>query len=552
MTVFALSNGKLVGAPTYSQRTPEVTDQVLNGIRDEAVNLIERPLFVVGWTTADARSGNQESLIALDTAGQVVTVEVLAHLDAAGLISALARAGRHGDLKRGNLIDLFPGSSAEFASDWTSFLEHSSTSVGRGPKLYLFVADLADDVREPLSALSGLGVQAKQIILHEGAHGVLVEVVDFEHNRPFLLSSVDEVPAITTTQSENSTPVVTRQKHEEAQQTGEPAQQTYARAPQEVEPAQQGYAPGDESTEEIVDDSPVDEWGIEKSDWEIDGWNTLPMETPAKQRNSAIVLAERSAQAKRAAQLSRRSRRSAAMSVAKPVEAKPETVDAKPVEAKPETVEAKPETVDAQQEIATTKPETAEATMDLSQPTEPMTSEKRLVVPELPTVSRRLNNRDELLEKLAATQSIRTMYDELIAANKPAEQRLWEMSAPTAASHAMFFSESTSAADSARAVAEASESGKPWARISQAEIEAVALNKMIVKNYGGEVQVFWHSPRRGIDISATLTADGYFTLADGRKFSDPAQAARALANIGHLDAWRGWRAKSGVSLGELR
>lgn len=540
MTVFALSNGKLVGAPTYSQRTPEVTDKVLNAIRDEAVNLIERPLFVVGWTTADARSGNQESLIALDTAGQVVTVEVLAHLDATGLISALARAGRHGDLKRGNLIDLFPGSSAEFASDWTSFLEHSSTSLGRGPKLYLFVADLADDASEPLSALSGLGVQAKQIILHEGAHGVLVEVVDFEHNRPFLLSSVDEVPVITTTQSENSTPVVTRQKHEEAQQTGEPAQQTYARAPQEVEPAQQASAPGDESTEEIVDDSPVDEWGIEKADWEIDGWNTLPVETPVKQRNSAIVLAERSAQVKRAAQLSRRSRRSVAVSVAKPVEAKPEAVV------------AKPETVDAQQETASVKPETAEVTMDLSQPTEPTTSEKQLVAPELPIISRRLNNRDELLGKLATTQSVHTMYDELIAASKPAEQRLWEMSAPTAASHAMFFSESTSAADSARAVAEAAESGKPWARISQAEIEAVALNKRIVKNYGGEVQVFWHSPRRGIDISATLTSDGYFTLADGRKFSDPAQAARALANIGHLDAWRGWRAKSGVSLGELR
>lgn len=533
LTVFALSNGKLVGAPTYTQTTPEVTEKVLNAIRDEAINLIDRPLFVVGWTTADARGGNQESLIALDTAGQVVTIEVLEQLDATGLISALARAGRHGDMKRGNLIDLFPGSAAEFASDWTSFLERSSTTVGRGPKLYLFIANLGDDVREPLAALSGLGVQAQQVILHEGAQGILVEVVDFEHNRPHLLGSVDQAPVIAAGRDEfkaTDVPPVDAQRSAPAPSQAGTSAQTGALSQTSVFGESSAFGTSGEtsavgqtsacnecsatvetaSPAELDVNPSVDEWGIEKADWEIGGWSALPVETPAKQRNSAIVLAERSAQAKRAAQTTHR------------------TVEQTPV-------------------VAST-PAEARAAQTPSVAPQP----KANSVPELSAVSRLLNNRDHLFEKLAATPPVRTLYDDLIAATKPAEQRLWEMSAPSCNSQAMFISESRSAADSARAVAEAAEDIQPWERITRQESSALATNKRIIAAHGGEVSLTWRSLRRGIDIAATLTTDGYFTLADGRKFTDPAAAARALTDVGHLDAWRGWRTDSGTPLGDLR
>lgn len=547
MTVFALSNGKLVGAPTYAQTTPEVTEKVLNAIRDEAINLIDRPLFVVGWITADARGGNQESLIALDTAGQVVTIEVLEQLDATGLISALARAGRHGDMKRGNLIDLFPGSAAEFASDWTSFLERSSTTVGRGPKLYLFIANLGDDVREPLAALSGLGVQAQQVILHEGAQGILVEVVDFEHNRPHLLSSVDQAPVIAAGRDEF--------KAADARPVDAPRRSSSATAPsRDGTPAQPGAAGqtgavGQTSVfnerSATVETTPpaeldvnpsVDEWGIEKADWEIDGWSALPVETPAKQRNSAIVLAERSAQAKRAARTTHRTAQQAPVVASSPAEAGAGQTP----RATSSTSSLVVETPNAPAE-----PSTASTPNVASQP-------KANSVPELSAVSRLLNNRDHLFEKLAATPPVRTLYDDLIAATKPAEQRLWEMSAPSFNSQAMFISESRSAADSARAVAEAAEDIQPWERITRQESSALATNKRIIAAHGGELSLTWRSLRRGIDIAATLTTDGYFTLADGRKFTDPAEAARALTDVGHLDAWRGWRTDSGTPLGDLR
>ena len=62
----------------------------------------------------------------------------------------------------------------------------------------------------------------------------------------------------------------------------------------------------------------------------------------------------------------------------------------------------------------------------------------------------------------------------------------------------------------------------------------------------------WRSARRGIDHEAVLSADGYLTLADGRRFTDPSRAADEAQHTQDTDGWRVWRlGPGGPSLGEI-
>ena len=62
----------------------------------------------------------------------------------------------------------------------------------------------------------------------------------------------------------------------------------------------------------------------------------------------------------------------------------------------------------------------------------------------------------------------------------------------------------------------------------------------------------WRSARRGINHEAVLSADGYLTLADGRRFTDPSRAADEAQHTQDTDGWRVWRlGPGGPSLGEV-
>lgn len=175
MAVFAFDNGRLVQRAA-SHVAPDIADGVLNAVREQVLDLIEQPLFSVGWVRADSRDDFQDSLLCLDGQGHIVTVEVLPALDPQSLLAALARTGRHGDFSRAQLADLYPGGQSAFSADWTTFLETTSASVQRGPRLFLFVSVVSDDVLAPLAALNGAGVSAKRITIHRGHDGLLVDV----------------------------------------------------------------------------------------------------------------------------------------------------------------------------------------------------------------------------------------------------------------------------------------------------------------------------------------------------------------------------------------
>ncbi|MGV9182163.1 hypothetical protein [Arcanobacterium canis] len=206
MAVFALENGRLVAAPSHPQLSAEQTAQLLAAVSTEAVALLDHPLFEVGWVSSDVRGGSQESLIALDPSGQVVTIEVHKFLDAAGLLSSLARAGRHADLSRARLAALF-GGEHNFTSEFQNFIDTTTPVTRGGPRLFLFASEIAQDVLAPLVALGGQGIEANRIVLHDGANGVLVELAKIVREIPGILTparTVVEVEAAAPQESEEN------------------------------------------------------------------------------------------------------------------------------------------------------------------------------------------------------------------------------------------------------------------------------------------------------------------------------------------------------------
>lgn len=168
MGVFALADGRLVAAtPTPGAQVPE---EVLQAVREQALEFANRPLFGVGRTAATG------PLIALDPLGNVVTVEVLQFLDADAFVAALAAAGRNSALNRKDLSELYPGGPQAFENDFRQFVESAPPATRRGPRLFLFYAGIAPDVNAPLAALQGVGVEARKIVVHPGERGLLVEI----------------------------------------------------------------------------------------------------------------------------------------------------------------------------------------------------------------------------------------------------------------------------------------------------------------------------------------------------------------------------------------
>ncbi|MDO5025390.1 MAG: hypothetical protein Q4E03_02600 [Trueperella sp.] len=171
MGVFAFENGRLV-APPENKISGGVPADVLQAVRVSVLELIERPLFPVGWE----RQGDMEYLLALDTAGQVITIQVISQLDSETFLACLAQTGRNAERTRSELANIYSGGPINFHSEWTKFVDAAPIRSRRGPRLYLFAATVMPDAVAPLNALRGLGVEGHQIRLHHGAHGELVEI----------------------------------------------------------------------------------------------------------------------------------------------------------------------------------------------------------------------------------------------------------------------------------------------------------------------------------------------------------------------------------------
>ncbi len=180
MLLFEFADGHLV--PARVGTPADIDPLVLSAVRDQVLAIIGRPLFPVQWDAAagsHAAPGEPTRLIAMDAAGQVVSVEVLAALDSAGLVEALARSGQGAALGWLELAGMYPGGAEAFRQDWNAFRQAMPPRPVPGPRLYLVTGHVADDVRPALEALADSGVEVHEVSQRRLASGrVVVEVVE--------------------------------------------------------------------------------------------------------------------------------------------------------------------------------------------------------------------------------------------------------------------------------------------------------------------------------------------------------------------------------------
>lgn len=190
MPVFSLDNGRLRPARPTLTHSEDIVREALIAVRDQVVELLYQPLFPVAWLTETSRGNIGErhtSLVALDSAGKTVTVDVVQQLNSAGLMASLARAARHEEIARGKLAGLYPRGVAAFRRDWQEFLDSCPTGVVDHPRLVIMAVEIDDDVKTALDALVGASLDVYRIDLHESRNGLLVSLEQVRpHEATFL------------------------------------------------------------------------------------------------------------------------------------------------------------------------------------------------------------------------------------------------------------------------------------------------------------------------------------------------------------------------------
>src|SRR4051812_32745045 len=101
MPFFEFDEGRLVPAQFGRPVGEELEPDLLQAIRDQVLEVVQRPLFPVSWPGEAPRAGGPPPaprLTAMDASGQVVTVEVVERLDSAALVAALSLSARNSAL----------------------------------------------------------------------------------------------------------------------------------------------------------------------------------------------------------------------------------------------------------------------------------------------------------------------------------------------------------------------------------------------------------------------------------------------------------------------
>ena len=172
MALFELENGRLVPAQFGHDVPDGFTDEVLEAIRSQVLEIVSRPLFPIAWST-EGRSKNSECsrLTGLDASGQVVAVEVMRRLDADILIDSLSRLSDTASLSWADLARTYPLGPEGFRREWVAFREAMPPSPPNGPRLILVTSEIAEEVRPALDVLSSSGIEVHQMALRQMANG---------------------------------------------------------------------------------------------------------------------------------------------------------------------------------------------------------------------------------------------------------------------------------------------------------------------------------------------------------------------------------------------
>ena len=205
MAPFELENGRLVPAQ-FGREVPDgFTNDVLQAVRSQVLEIVSRPLFPIAWEGGTGSNSDAPRLTALDAAGQVVAVEVVEQLDADGLINALSRLADSASMSWTDLARQYPRGIEGFKEGWARFRESMPTSPPNGPRMVLVAAKISPDVRPALDVLSSSGVEVHEMSLRETSNGRAFLEVDpvgqrlYNHRFTPVMEGANPVPVLAAT-----------------------------------------------------------------------------------------------------------------------------------------------------------------------------------------------------------------------------------------------------------------------------------------------------------------------------------------------------------------
>ena len=136
MALFELESGRLIPAQFGTPVGHGLETDVLESIRSQVLEVIDRPLFPVAWAGTveqEETAAGPHSLTALDASGQVVSVEVLSRLDPVSLVAAMSRLGQVSGQGWMDLAAQYPGGVQAFQTGWAEFREAMPPTTQPGP-----------------------------------------------------------------------------------------------------------------------------------------------------------------------------------------------------------------------------------------------------------------------------------------------------------------------------------------------------------------------------------------------------------------------------------
>ncbi len=179
MALFELTGTRLEATALGEPAEAAQRQTVLGAVRGQLVDVLRRPVFPVVWE----REGEVEVLTALDAASQVMCVELLDHLDAGALVSAMARTAAAAQSGWTDLAARYPGGSTAFRQDWDEFRETVPINAGASPRLTLIALAVNDDVRTALAMLLCSGIEVQEAQVRTASDGrVLVGLEPVRHD----------------------------------------------------------------------------------------------------------------------------------------------------------------------------------------------------------------------------------------------------------------------------------------------------------------------------------------------------------------------------------
>ncbi|MDO5080311.1 hypothetical protein [Buchananella hordeovulneris] len=200
MSLFEFDSGQLSPAQFGRAVDGELPEELLLSVRDNLDQILTRPLFpVLHDIDASDAAAKTPWVIALDGAGQAVSLEVVACLNSRSLAAALARAAEVATLGWNDLAAVYAEGPTAFRTQWAAFRSSLPPTIDQGPRLTIIAGAVEEAVRPGLDFLTASGVEVRLLEVRALSTGrQFVEIVSldplFGLGRSLLAAHTPELP----------------------------------------------------------------------------------------------------------------------------------------------------------------------------------------------------------------------------------------------------------------------------------------------------------------------------------------------------------------------